>query len=76
MRIVRRATAFLAEAPGLVIQTTTATRLADRGPLIAIWYQVPSDSLFGSHNVGSRSWPKRMCCKAAKKQKSLICCSF
>ena len=29
MRIVGRATAFPAEAPGLVIQTTTATRLAD-----------------------------------------------
>jgi len=44
MRIAHIATAFLADAPGLVIQTTTATRLADRGPLDAIWYQVPSDN--------------------------------
>jgi len=44
MRITRMAAAFLADTPGLVIQTTTATRLADRGPLAAIWYQVPSDN--------------------------------
>lgn len=42
MRIARIATPLLADAPGLVIQTTTATRSADRGPLDAIWYQVPS----------------------------------
>jgi hypothetical protein len=54
MRIARIATAFLADAPGLVILTTTVTWLADQGPLAAIWYQVPSDSLFGSHHVGSR----------------------
>jgi hypothetical protein len=44
MRIARIATALLAEAPGLVIHTTTTTRLANRGPLAAIWYQVPSDN--------------------------------
>ena len=45
MRIARIATAFLAGTPGLVIQTTTATRLADRGPLTAIWFRVPSDNM-------------------------------
>lgn len=40
MRIARIATAFLAGTPGLVIRTTTATRLVDWGPLAAIWYQV------------------------------------
>jgi len=44
MWIARIATPLLADAPGLVIQTTTATRLADQGPLAAIWYQVPSDN--------------------------------
>jgi hypothetical protein len=36
MRIALIATALPADAPGLVIQTTTATRLAERGPLTAI----------------------------------------
>ncbi len=40
MRIARIAAAVLVEAPGLVILTTTATRLADQGSLAAIWYQV------------------------------------
>ncbi len=43
MRIIRIAEAVLVEAPGLVIQTTTVTRLADQGPLAAIWYQVPAN---------------------------------
>lgn len=45
MRIARIAAAFLAGTPGLVIQTTTATRLADRGLLTAIWFRVPSDNM-------------------------------
>jgi len=44
MRIARIAAAFLTGTPGLVIHTTTATRLADRGRLTAIWYQVPSEN--------------------------------
>jgi hypothetical protein len=40
MRIVRIAAAFLADTPRLGIRTTTATRLAGRGPLAAIWYEV------------------------------------
>jgi len=40
MRIARVITAMLANTPGLVICTTTITRLLDRGPLAAIWYQV------------------------------------
>lgn len=44
MRIARIAAASLADTSGLVIHTTTATRLADRGPLAAIWYQVHSDN--------------------------------
>jgi hypothetical protein len=38
-RIARVVTAVLANVPGFVIRTTTNTRLADRGPLAAIWYQ-------------------------------------
>jgi hypothetical protein len=44
MRIARIASSLLADTPGLMIHTTTATRLADRGPLAAIWYQVPPDN--------------------------------
>ncbi len=40
MRIARVVTAVLANTPGLVIRTTTITRLKDRGPLAEIWYQV------------------------------------
>lgn len=40
MRIARVVLAVLAHTPGLVIRTTTATQLADRGPLAAIWYQI------------------------------------
>ena len=40
MRIARIAQALLVNTPGLVIQTTTATRLKDSGPLAQIWYQV------------------------------------
>ncbi len=44
MRIARVVTAVLANTPGLVIRTTTIIRLADRGPLAAIWYQVLPNS--------------------------------
>jgi predicted transcriptional regulator len=40
MRIIRIAEAVLVDTPGLVIQTTTVTRLADQEPLAAIWYKV------------------------------------
>ena len=40
LRIARVVLAVLAHIPGLVIRTTTATRLADRGPLAPIWYQI------------------------------------
>lgn len=43
VRIARIAAAVLVDAPGRVIRTTTATRLADQGPLAAIWYQVPTN---------------------------------
>ena len=42
MRIARIVEAVLADAPGVVIRTMTATRLADQGPLAAIWYQMPT----------------------------------
>jgi predicted transcriptional regulator len=42
-RIASIAAAVLADATGLVIRTTTATRLANHGPLAAIWYLVPRD---------------------------------
>jgi hypothetical protein len=44
MRIARIVAALLADTPGLVIRTTTATRMTDQGLLTAIWYQVPSDN--------------------------------
>jgi hypothetical protein len=40
MRIARVVTHVLATVPGLVVHSTTATRLAEWGPLAAIWYQV------------------------------------
>ncbi len=43
MRIARIIAAMPVDAPGLVIRTTTVTRLADRGPLAAIWDQVPAN---------------------------------
>jgi hypothetical protein len=42
MRIARIASVLLRETPALAIATTTATRLAEQGPLAAIWYQVPT----------------------------------
>jgi len=42
MRITRIASVFLKDTPALAIATTTATRLADQGPLAAIWYRVPT----------------------------------
>ena len=44
MRIAHVAAAFLANTRGLVVRTTTSTRLTVRGPLAAIWYQVPWDN--------------------------------
>ena len=38
MRIARIAAAVRVNAPGLVIYTTTASRLKDSGPLAQIWY--------------------------------------
>jgi hypothetical protein len=43
MRIARITAAVLVDTPGLVILTTTATRLVDQGPLAAIWYQVATN---------------------------------
>jgi len=40
MRIARVVTHVLATVPGLVVRSTTATRLAEWGPLADIWYQV------------------------------------
>ncbi len=40
MRIIRVARAVLAHTPGFVMRTTTATQLAEQGPLAAIWYPV------------------------------------
>ena len=40
MRIARVVTHVLATIPELVVRTTTSTRLAENGPLAAIWYQV------------------------------------
>lgn len=39
-RVIRVATTTLAQISGLIVRTTTATRLTDRGPLGAIWYAV------------------------------------
>ena len=49
-RMYRVAQTSLCQSPGLVIRITTATRLADRGPLAAIWSQVipPDDSPIAS----------------------------
>jgi len=44
MRIASIVQALLVNTPGLVIQTTAATRLADVGPLAQIWYQVPPNN--------------------------------
>jgi len=41
MRMARIASVLLTDTPALAISTTTATRLADQGPLAAIWYRVP-----------------------------------
>jgi hypothetical protein len=43
MRIARIVEDVLANTPGLLIRTTTATRLADLGPLAEIWYQISSN---------------------------------
>jgi hypothetical protein len=55
MRIARIAQARLVNTPGLVIQTTTATRLADLGPLAQIWHQV-SPSNDRTETVSRRSF--------------------
>jgi hypothetical protein len=52
MRIARIVEALLVNIPGLVIQTTTATRLADLGPLAEIWYHVSPN--FGRIEKASR----------------------
>jgi hypothetical protein len=41
-RIARIASVLLRETPALAIATTTATRLAEQGPIAAIWYRVPT----------------------------------
>ncbi len=41
MRIARIASVLLTSTPALAIATTTATRLAEQGPLAVIWYRVP-----------------------------------
>ena len=41
MRMARIASVLLTDTPALAISTTTATRLADQGPLATIWYRVP-----------------------------------
>ena len=43
MRMIRIAEAVLVDTPGLVIWTSTATRLADQGPLAAIWCHMPAN---------------------------------
>jgi len=52
MRIIRVVTHVLATVPGLVVRSTTATRLAERGPLAAIWYQVLPKA--GEKETGAR----------------------
>ena len=40
MRIARVVTHVLASVQGLAVRTTTTTRLEEKGPLAAIWYQM------------------------------------
>jgi hypothetical protein len=54
MRVIRVAAAVLAQTPGLIVRTTTATRLIDQEPLAAIWYQVVPECRFISGETTQR----------------------
>jgi DNA-binding IclR family transcriptional regulator len=54
MRVIRIATAVLAQAPGLIVRTTTAIRLTNQGPLGAIWCRLLPESRVGTREIAQR----------------------
>jgi hypothetical protein len=59
MRIARIVEDVRVNTPGLVILTTTATRLKDSGPLAQIWYQEGAFSPHHSHILHRSLSPER-----------------